>query len=555
MKSTSRIDILKDLITKVDALQKLGDGFGMLFRRLNALLKKIQSAKKQPTLSTEFDSLLESIGTFLEQEQKELQISEFNQFNLRLLDYLISLTNDSKKKIELFTAVLRDDRVVRKEQYANELRQRESLRKVLIHAALKDLSQESKKILETLNSQFKPIVKPYIDKCISVHGTIQVRGLEQITQNFGARFYGQKPVKTVNSKAPLVVTVDIPLQSEHVCFRADKSTAFEREQAREAMVVGSKPTDEYDEVLWTKLAAAPYMPSLVERDRFVSKEDENQSLSPGSVLQKNRWMVILGNPGSEKTTLVRWLALKFAQILKREEHLVKLFNFTGEVAKSETINVGPSRIPILIRVGEYGDALRVNNTLSHFDYIGRHQWIGQTFINIASETEPGQALIILDGLDEIPASEQRHCIVERIEHFVNQFVQTPSCVSAFDQEKFGFSWNQLSEMDLPMNAGGNQIIVTSIDLFIDHWFNAVHRQLLRILRIPSQTEEMIKSKINKQTSLLKKEIQNPNYKGLRELASNPLLLSVICMMSFQSHDQVTNALPVHRVCLYQDAVQ
>ncbi|CAF4301438.1 unnamed protein product, partial [Rotaria sordida] len=36
----------------------------------------------------------------------------------------------------------------------------------------------------------------------------------------------------------------------------------------------------------------------------------------------------------------------------------------------------------------------------------------------------GQALIILDGLDEIPVSEQRSKIINLVENFVENYVQT-----------------------------------------------------------------------------------------------------------------------------------
>lgn len=602
MVDSARIDLLKTLVTKAVVVQKLDDRFGKLVHRLDAILQLLQSSKTYVPIPSDFDRFLQTIHTALEmalqQTSIETLLSQLNEINSRLLQQLISLTNDPKKKIELYSAVLRSDGLATKQKYEDELRERLALRKLLLHAQLKDFSVASKKALQALNTQFKSVIKAYTDKCIDVHGILQVRGLEQISQDFESRFYAQNSTKNPNTKLPLITPINIPLQSAHVTLRLDKASAFERQQARDTMTLSADSVNGYNEDLWTKLAEAPYMPSLMERDRFVNEHISSESFSPASVLQKHRWIVVLGDPGSGKTTFVRWLTLKFAQAFKQDELLIKLPTITENNTKLEGLAIGPTRVPILIRVGEYGDALLDDHTLSLFDYIGRHQWIGQTFVTVASTTErnraiaqlsnalksyiqAGQALIILDGLDEIPASEQRHRIVDRIESFVEQFVQSPSCVSAFDQEKFGFSWSQLPELDLPVNSGGNQILVTSrivgyhagplkgnfahftleplvlsgISSFIDHWFDAVHRQLLRALRIQLKDDEITRSKVQKQVSTLKTEISNANNKGLRELASNPLLLSVVCMISLQSYGKTTSALPVHRVCLYQDAVQ
>ncbi|CAF4315197.1 unnamed protein product, partial [Rotaria sordida] len=67
----------------------------------------------------------------------------------------------------------------------------------------------------------------------------------------------------------------------------------------------------------------------------------------------------------------------------------------------------------------------------------------------------GQALIILDGLDEIPVSEQRSKIINLVENFVENNVQTPTGLSVFDNPHM----NRL--FDDPFRSGGNQLIVTS----------------------------------------------------------------------------------------------
>ncbi|CAF1455435.1 unnamed protein product [Rotaria sordida] len=66
-----------------------------------------------------------------------------------------------------------------------------------------------------------------------------------------------------------------------------------------------------------------------------------------------------------------------------------------------------------------------------------------------------QTLIIFDGLDEIPVSDQHSKIINIIESFVNTYVQTSTNISAFDNV-------YLSKLfDDPSRSGDNQLIVTS----------------------------------------------------------------------------------------------
>lgn len=608
------------MLTKLDSIQKNDTRFEMLFRRLEQIQRILLTTYPLTTSSStespariKLNSLLSKANVLFEKHSAAINTipvylsSEFSHdletINSELMGILLELTIDPMQKVQLLAGILKKDQKLEQERYEAEIREREALRKTLLYAQLAD----SKEILRSLNYQFQRIINQYVERCIKIHFTIPVRGInkEDINHCFVSIFYEREQPRSrekMKLNMSAMPQASIPVDSIHIQLRADKSTAFERRQARDfllrTMAQGDKWTSVSNEDVWKKLASAPYMPSLLERDRFSSEKQKiEERISPGKALQVHRWMVILGDPGSGKTTLVRWLTLQFAKAFQQnDEQGVQLSFLDENTSKVEKIHVGPLRLPITIRLGEYADAVRLNPSLSLFDYIGHHKWLEESFYDSLDEKErnkfsdivknyvrAGQTFIVLDGLDEIPESENRSRIVERVETFVEQFVRTPSSVSAFDQEKYGgLGWISLSDLDSPQNCGGNQIIVTSrivgyhagplkgsfvhftieplglpnIEMFVDRWFDGVHRHLLHMLDLAPQ-ERVIRAKVREHTAVLKSEIRNSDNRGLRELVSNSLLLSAICCMSFRAHREgiTTVTLPNHRVHLYEDAVE
>ena len=81
---------------------------------------------------------------------------------------------------------------------------------------------------------------------------------------------------------------------------------------------------------------------LKQTSLAVIKQAEVVALA--EVVMRNDRVVILGDPGGGKTTLLRYLALKLAEAL---------WSGRAEVGK----DLGTSRFPILIRIAEYADTV------------------------------------------------------------------------------------------------------------------------------------------------------------------------------------------------------
>lgn len=128
-------------------------------------------------------------------------------------------------------------------------------------------------------------------------------------------------------------------------------------------------------------------------------------------------------------------------------------------------DLGPTRIPILIQISEFAEWHNENPTSPLIDYIGKHTWFRESYIEeegakmLKELIVNGHALILLDGLNEIPEVGQREKIVDLVQTFIHEYVRAPNFISAFDNVPLDDSMSL--EMQLLKRFGGNQVIITS----------------------------------------------------------------------------------------------
>ncbi|CAF3913168.1 unnamed protein product [Rotaria sordida] len=328
---------------------------------------------------------------------------------------------------------------------------------------LTEIEQQTKKNTEKqlrlLHEKHAKTIESYLDYCIELHRGVPLTGIEgNVAAKVACHFYEISP-EDRNKLERSWRANDLPLTRTFIQLRPDKSTAFERNESRRLLMepdtrvaLDEHSRKEASKGIWQRLVSAPYMLSMVERDRYVVGEGE-ENVNEENILRTKRWIVVLGDPGSGKTSFVRWLVAHLAQRLR--------------INGQHSTDFGPLRIPILIRIGEFVDALNRQSSLTLFDYIGQHKWMGKALVDeshislnclsnaLNDYIKQGQALIILDGLDEIPVSEQRSKITNLVENFVENYVQTSTGISVFDNPHM----NRL--FDDPFRSGGNQLIVTS----------------------------------------------------------------------------------------------
>ncbi|MDJ0598463.1 MAG: NACHT domain-containing NTPase [Crocosphaera sp.] len=216
--------------------------------------------------------------------------------------------------------------------------------------------------------------------------------------------------------------------------------------------------------------------NVEEFDRFSLSKVKQERVSALDAVNQYDKLMILGKPGVGKTTFLKHLAIQCNR---------------GAFATT--------KIPIFIPLKKYAET---ENSPDIFTYIA--QWFEECKITNASEKvekilTAGKGLILLDGLDEV-REEDSEWVIRNIEDFYtfydkNKFVVT--CRIAAKE----YTFTQFTEVEI---AAFND---KQIQTFVNSWF--------KIKQLPNYSKHFLDQLKN-----------NPT---IKELANNPLLLTLLCL--------------------------
>ncbi|EAW38026.1 NACHT domain-containing NTPase [Lyngbya sp. PCC 8106] len=224
--------------------------------------------------------------------------------------------------------------------------------------------------------------------------------------------------------------------------------------------------------------------------------------------------VLLGAPGSGKTTLMSYLAVMLAQ--KRPERL--------------GLDVNVDWLPILIRMRDFSQ----HPNLGILDFV--KQFAEKRMSVKPLQTgffeywlEDGRTLILLDGLDEIADEGKRYEIVRRIENFLGQYNKNIAIITS---RPAGYRRDFFRTEEFPHHEL-QRFDDDKIEQFINNWYDS---------RFLDKTEA------ERRKDSLRKALNDND--RIKLLARNPLLLTIIALIH-----RYQAVLPKERYKLYQRAVE
>ena len=257
-------------------------------------------------------------------------------------------------------------------------------------------------------------------------------------------------------------------------------------------------------------------------------------VSVNEALKNHRRLVVLGDPGSGKTTLLRYLALLYSRARGGESELVqeKLGLDEGEY------------LPLFLElrhVGRYLDSLPLDGQEGYRDlldlYNGRLKKEGTGLpSDLETVLKSGQAIVLLDGLDEVAAGPTRNRVARLVDNFTRAY---PDCRYVLTcRTKAYVSGAVLDAGYEPATV--RDFSLDDVEQFLTYWY--------RIVEIGEKGDNPgARASALEQKNVLMQAIRTKEQ--IRILAINPLMLTVIALVH---KDRVK--LPDRRAELYAEAV-
>ncbi|WP_341527099.1 NACHT domain-containing NTPase [Nostoc sp. UHCC 0302] len=230
-------------------------------------------------------------------------------------------------------------------------------------------------------------------------------------------------------------------------------------------------------------------------DRLGLSGVKQKRVSGLEVVQRYSKLMVLGKPGAGKTTFLKYLAMQCIE---------------GRFQAN--------RVPLFITLKDFAEAPKKPDILKFIVQLLSSCGVLHTSAAVEKLLKQGKALVLLDGLDEVREEDTKR-VLRQIREFsdlfhTNQFVITCR-IAAKEYTYQSFTEVEMADFD-----------EKQIAIFAQNWF---------------QLTDPVKGK-----RFIQKLKEN---KPIKELASSPLLLTLLCLVFGDSGD-----FPANRSELYQEGL-
>ncbi|MCP4697132.1 MAG: NACHT domain-containing protein [Gammaproteobacteria bacterium] len=240
--------------------------------------------------------------------------------------------------------------------------------------------------------------------------------------------------------------------------------------------------------------------------RLAVRQAAQRPLRMNELLRRER-IVFLGDPGSGKTTITRYLAYALA---------AGDYSHTGSKVKG--------LLPLLVRIANYGKAYEQNGC-HLLDYLADKNTPAPDFGPLLRRAvQAGECLVILDGLDEVTEPQLRMQVTQRIQEMVAAY---PACRYLVTSRIVGYDLSPLTREFT--HATLSPLEDADRERFVRLWYAAIHAEIGE-----AEEQPLIEALRNKPQ--------------IARMAANPLLLTIMVLMHWRG-----TKLPNRRVQVYEGA--